>query len=578
MSRNNSEFFKKNLDAFIFHYPKLKPLLLKDYPSIPDMEIIATPSGMPSARYRGIYIHSGHDPMREAFRLIRIETKQGIHCCIFAGFGLGYYIEVFIKLFPDVPFVVVEPDISMFLQAFTGRNLIPLLTNERGSYLLGSEPEALLELLDLMEGTKIQIIKLRALYDKNKDYFDRLDTVLVSFFSRKEINSNTLKRFGKLWVRNLIRNMRLLAISGGIEELKGMFKDIPALIIAAGPSLDEVLPTLGELQSRLLIIAVDTSVKACLRQGIHPDFIIVVDPQYWNSRHLDRCNEARSILVSESSTHPRVFRLLKIPLFFCSSLFPLGKYLENHIEDKGKLGAGGSVATSAWDFGRILGCKPIIFAGLDLGFPGLSTHYTGSFFEERMLYLSDRTTPIEGMAFSALHAANPFPLLNNNGGYTLTDKRLIIYKWWFENQLKIYPDSETFSLSREGIKIEGLSCLEIQDLLAYAPIRGELKKRVNAILSFPKGAIKKKLQKLKAAVKMLIEELSVMENTALKGLEELKVLQEKIDSNKQLTEILKKLDILDGRILTSVSKDIAGFLLQPLAQEILNTRDSALTP
>ena len=99
--------------------------------------------------------------------------------------------------------------------------------------------------------------------------------------------------------------------------------------------LYEVITQLPRLADRCVVIAVDTALRACLSAGVQPDFTILVDPQYWNWRHLDGTRAAGSVLITESAAWPAVFRYPARDIFLCSSLFPLGKYLESRIGRKG---------------------------------------------------------------------------------------------------------------------------------------------------------------------------------------------------------------------------------------------------
>jgi hypothetical protein len=251
---------------------------------------------------------------------------------------------------------------------------------------------------------KLSVLRLAGMRDSL--YYRRIGTLLSSVFDKREVNINTLKRFASLWVRNLLSNLGRFITSPGILVGEKRFSDIPALVLAAGPSLDEVLPDLAALRERCLIVAVDTSYRFCRYQGVEPDFLVTVDPQYWNSRHLDWLPRAGTVLVSESSTHPRVFRSVggrEEDIYFVSSFFPLGTYIEQLIGKRGLIGAGGSVATTAWDLCRYLGCSSIYMAGLDLGFPGKRTHARGAFFEESMHGRSTRFYTSEQMNFDYLN-------------------------------------------------------------------------------------------------------------------------------------------------------------------------------
>jgi len=172
------------------------------------------------------------------------------------------------------------------------------------------------------------------------------------------VNENTLRRFGRLWVRNLARNLGPAATSPGVERLEGLFAGMPALVLAAGPSLDAVLPHVRELSRRALVVCVDTALRSLLRFGVEPDFLVVVDPQYWNWRHLAGLESPSSLLVSETAAWPAIFRGSRRGTFLGGSLFPLGRSIEAFAGGKG-----GDVTVRVWDLAgrhqeRTLGGRP----------------------------------------------------------------------------------------------------------------------------------------------------------------------------------------------------------------------------
>ncbi|HUX12450.1 MAG TPA: 6-hydroxymethylpterin diphosphokinase MptE-like protein, partial [Spirochaetia bacterium] len=318
--------------------------------------------------------------------------------------------------------------------------------------------------------------------------------------------------------------------------------------------------------------AVDTSLGACLRAGVDPDFVVVVDPQYWNTRHLDQCRDGTSILISESSTHPRVFRQLKGLLYFCSSLFPLGEYIERQLGPLGKLGAGGSVSTSAWDFLRIVGCSPIYTGGIDLGFPDRQTHFRGSFFEERIHSLGTRRAPAEHHLFRYLTDAGPFKVPDNSGGTVLSDRRMIIYRWWFERQAEAYPSTATRSLSPHGVKLAGIPLASMEETLKLPEQRDWIDSELRSIRreEAEPGSARPKSLRLTAAVRSLIQDLGEIERIAREGVRTVAGAFEIASSGGNAVSFLDELNLLDEEISRSEHRNIVGFLLQKDAQSIVD--------
>ena len=164
----------------------------------------------------------------------------------------------------------------------------------------------------------------------------------------------------------------------------------------------------------------------------------------------------------------------------CDSHFPLGSYIERHIGSFGALGAGGSVATSAWDVARVIGSQPIYCAGIDLGFPQGHIHCRGSFFEERMHLHSSRLRPTETGIFAYLGEAGAIRLAANDSGHTISDSRMLIYKQWFEAQMRRYPAIRSYNLAPHGVAIEGMPYRTLDTLLALPRRRDTIDARRTA--------------------------------------------------------------------------------------------------
>ena len=98
-----TDFFEKNRKALQDNHPELKAegLMITEgkggehYPAIQFEE---TPSGYPTAKFRGTYLHSRYDPLKEAMRIVSSETgklKTSPSAAVVLGFGLGYLAEAF---------------------------------------------------------------------------------------------------------------------------------------------------------------------------------------------------------------------------------------------------------------------------------------------------------------------------------------------------------------------------------------------------------------------------------------------------------------------------------------------------
>ncbi len=447
-----------------------------------EYSISFTKEGLPLLAVRGIQLQSKYNPEREAIRALD-DPASGFSsfACIFSGMGLAYYCLEYVKRFPRALFVIVEPDINIFLLCMKHQNLMPLFESKKALFLIGLSPEDCATAIDEMQESlffKLPLFSPPALSKANPEWFSLFHESLRRKSEKRNINLNTLRRFGSLWLKNMVKNKKELSARQGIASLKGAFEGFPALLIAAGPTLDDNLHLLSELREKCVVIAADTALRVCLRLNIEPDFLVLSDPQYINYRHIASLSAPRSFLITDAATWPAVFRFKCRGVFLCSSPFPMGKFIEERTEKKGSLGAGGSVATTAWDFARYIGCSCVYAAGLDLSYPQGRTHFRGALFEEQAHSSSVRLFTAEQASVSALFSAGSFTTESASGCKVLTDKRLSLYAWWFESAL-LNSSTPLSLLSAEGIKIKGASFSPPRSLKSLVSCR----KKIDAILS-----------------------------------------------------------------------------------------------
>jgi hypothetical protein len=244
------------------------------------------------------------------------------------------------------------------------------------------------------------------------------------------------------------------------------------------------------------------------------------------------------------------------------------------------------VATSAWDFARLLGAPAIWIAGLDLSFPELKTHFRGALFETRSHAESGRRLPAETWSVRALRDGQALLAPAAGGGEVLTDRRLSLYAAWFENRFREYPETRSYSLSPGGIAIPGLELATPEALLALPERREEIDQRLEGICAairrdfFDPETARARAERYELAKSRLLEGLAEIAREArsaaslarkalgpsggalegpggkaaspARGLDRL-----------EREKLLGKLDAALGAIRNSEVKDVAGFLFPP---------------
>ena len=581
-------FWDSNSKILRRHYPGLIEELTADdgCALLPeDIKIETSPSGDPSLCIKGIHVHSPRDPLREGQRLAQAVTGTGP--VVILGFGLGYAAQAAALIYAGAelgrPVIIVEKYKELLLKALELRDMADFLS-KKIIFVIGGTGEGISNALaaanelipenERDEKKAPSVIRNRALTGLDEEWYAAIEDRIRTWTMKDDVNTATFKRFGKRWVRNLFHNMGAIRDFPGISRLAGLAAaGVPVFLAAAGPSLDKAAPLLRDIHSRCIVVAVDTSLRFFTKNGVQPDFVLVVDPQFWNSRHLDRCAGGRTALVAESAVYPPVLKLPFKNKFLCGSLFPLGSFIENQVDPKGMLGAGGSVATTAWDFARSLGGNEIWIAGLDLAFTDLKTHFRGALFEDRCNAGSSRISPAEKWVVRSLRDGFPFKARSGSGGQVLTDRRLSLYAAWFENRFRMHENVRNYRLCQDGLAIAGLRTAKAEDILALPERRAEIDKRITAAFSriendfYCEEETRKRTQRYENAVSVLKRGLEGIKSAASKGAAIAEQALKRKSSPEQQNKILKELDDVTRRIAGSEVKDVAGFLFPPVENE-----------
>ncbi len=520
-------------------------------------------NGEITASQNGLPLHSAYNPSAEADRAAQAASSgdSDKEIFVFAGIGLGWLPLCCARL-PNAAqktFIVLEPDAPRFFAALASLSLEPLFKIPKLFFIIGADAAQAASLVQSAGG-----------FDKAKIFFQKSQTAGVqkwfdNFFAlakqrrdAAQVNLNTLERFGRLWLKNGARNLPQMKKLCGAAAFFGAAssgqESIPSVLLAAGPSLQEILPHLKEVQERAVTIAVDTALRACLRAGVQPDFVVLTDPQYWASRHIAGLSAPQSILIAESAAYPSVFRFDCKQIVLMSSLFPLGKYIEARLGKKGPLASGGSVATSAWDFARAIGSKEIYAAGLDLGYPNKQTHIKGSAFEEAAHQFSWRLNPAELQTARILFSAKNQIGADFEGKPTITDERMKLFAAWFESQIAGNPGAATFTFSKKGLAIKGVQFFPLQEFLQKPKIAAQKKEFFERAASNYSFYDNEKFNAVIAELKAGLKSISALSKKGAALCNDI------LCGDTRAQKRIGELDAIDKEILQSEAKNVAALV------------------
>ena len=485
-----NSIWNNNISAFSKRFPGLAEAY-KDIINLPKetltkiWSVTQAKNGSYTASEENLRLHSTYNPDREAEQGVNGIISSKKNTIVFMGFGLGYHVCKLaeklweLKKIKDTKVVVIEPDPVHFFAALCFIDWTKVFDIEKLVLAIGCPIDSIMSLLENQnqivlgeEGVSDAFFfTLPAFTNHAQNYFDTVKILIERNKSKNDINAATYEKFGKLWARNSIKNINALSVHRTLAQFREAlinrdFSDKPFLLIAAGPSLENILPYVKELQKKAVLVCVETALHSLLRAGVQPDFILLTDPQFWAYRHIAGLKAPDSILICPISVYPATFRFECKEILVCSDMFPISQFFEKQKGTFGDLGAGGSVASSAWNMCHFMGAKTIYTAGLDLSFPTKQTHIRGSSSEQTIHTISNKLFSVDKASARTLHSGNPEYAENYLGNKVLTDNRMKMFAWWFESRIASCPEIKTFTLTPESMKIPGIQIGEVCELLA----------------------------------------------------------------------------------------------------------------
>ncbi len=457
------------------------------------------------------YIHSIYDPYKEAERLIKPleDTKPEETLVIVFGSGLGYHIELLEKRgYNNIIIIELTKEIyDIFSQIYK----LP-----KSFYLLSPKDkvekiDTIFSLYEIQNFKRIKTIQLRNDYSKElyKNYEERIQRLLEV----KLGDFSTRMKFEEIWFINILKNIYFLKNSVESQKLFGIFKNLPFVIVSAGPSLKDSLYHLKKIKDYIIIVAVDTAILPLYEAGIIPDFVYSLDSQTYNltdfmmveQKYLSKINLIFDIVSSPGlqvyfnkirKQHPEKYNFVSttahLDFDYNNNPFFLKNEFVNWIENKvslrlGDIETGGSVSTSAFHFSFLCGGNPIILTGQDLAYTNLVSHTPSSSHFYKILSKTNRLGKIENLFLSIIKNRRILEKESLNQDKILTDFVLNNFRGWFEesakNILNFQKNLTLINSTLRGANISHLTNIPI-DKLANILLKEGTKLNKESIFNF----------------------------------------------------------------------------------------------
>ena len=448
-----------NMDAM-----KMRPALISFLDKAQDLniEFLKTPSGDLTGIYNGKYIYSTINPRKQVREQINRSNFQKKGLILVMGLGLGYLVEELLNMIkPHQMILIVDKDFSIMKAALSFKRFDRIIKDPRVQMALsgdmGENIDAILKpFMNKIEFEGLEVFMDPASKIVHPDTYSAFKEKLIS--SLRTANVGELTNYIQMFrfTNNEILNTPYYVSSPGIDVLKDLIKDMPALVVSGGPSLNKNIDLIHKLKNKALIIALGTTLKPLLKHGIIPDIVIAIDPAPLQVKYFDNIDIPKEIFfVTTNVFNPRALTYWRGPSFWINDGTSYVRFLDTISNyHRPSIYLGMTVAHGATSLAYYMGANPVILVGQDLSYTSNKTHVDGAAFSKEI-----DITKSKEVIWVPGNYEDKVPTLRN----------FIAYIKLFENMAHSFKKKrEDFLLinaTEGGAKINGTEVMRLQDVI-----------------------------------------------------------------------------------------------------------------
>ncbi len=448
-----SQYFKKNIQLIEQKSPSAK-ILKDDLPS--SVKLKTTSTGENTVWLNSILIHSMYDPVKEGLAFSK-EVKVGSQVCLY-GFGLGYHIDSILKkIGPNGNLLVIELNPDLLQSAIILRDQSLLFEDDRFHLVFGLDEETVsmeitnhMKRMQVKESENLKVLFHMPSFKCIPSTFPKLTNSLEVLLMERRF----LAVLGKSEKTNYELNKEIVAQSAGINSLNSRHIGNPGLLISAGPSLDNILPYLKQIDKNFVLACVDTALPILSREHITPNYVFSLDPQEESFQYFQGHLDSPAKLIFTPTANTKVVHCYKGEKFivFKNKLAPSNKETFN-ANNKGSTQTGGSVSCLALDSLIKFGCDPIFLIGQDLSFPNNRIYSSFSNSNDQMVDELGIGNFLNQIHYSKSRKDKTISVETNSGSEVVTNQAMYSYLRSIEEIVKVNPKTKIYNLCSHGAKI-----------------------------------------------------------------------------------------------------------------------------
>lgn len=362
---------------------------------------------------------------------------------------------------------------------------------------------------------------------------------------------NTKLRFGKRWFETLCGNMPQIVQGLPADLYENRYKNRPAVIVSAGPSLQKNIDLLKDVDNDMIIVSGGRTLRSLIDKGIRPHLLTVVDPLEMSYTLCKGYIEDLNVpLLFYEGTSDKVVNGHKGKKLFFAYNQVLSKIAQHYVKP---IISGGSVAHSMASYAAMIGCNPVILIGQDLAYTGDRSHAE----------ISQNRDGKTG--FNELKRDDDIYVEGIDGKPIRTSLVLNDYKRALEEIIDFYDETTFINATEGGAKIRGTVQMTLAEAMAkYKKDKFDIFEDIEFNVDMKSNAIKCFESTIEAS-----NDIIKYAKEALKNLEEI-TKSAYLKKSVPMSSILKKLQNIDKKIEEKrAGIELVDSLIYPIIYEIL---------
>ncbi len=360
----------------------------------------------------------------------------------------------------------------------------------------------------------------------NTETFEELHHKIAYDMAVRNALLDEYLNYGAGFYTNFYQNLLQLPKSCLGTRLFGKFKNVPAIICGAGPSLAKNIRHLSTLLDRALVFAGGSSLNALNSAGFNPHFGAGIDP---NPAQLERLmsNKAEGVpfFYRNRLYHPAFMAIRGAKLYIPGAGgYDTADFFDEKLKIKGKgesIDEGHNVVNFCAEIAHAMGCNPIVFVGMDLSYTGMKQYAPG--------VIQDPSTSKKHL--SKVESNDALPILKKDifGKPTHTLWKWVAESEWISGFAKNHPHITVINCTEGGLGFPDVPNRPLAKVSATLmkrryPLHEQLNRQIKrAVLHHVKrDKVNRLMEELRKSLVSIVEDFKILKEETERSIQKVR--------------------------------------------------------